>query len=306
MDVLLVAIGLALLFAGGEFLVRGASGLALRVGLSPAVVGLTVVGFGTSMPELLVSVRAALAGAPDIAMGNVVGSNIANVLLIVGVAALMCPIATRDLGMGRDTLWMIGASAIVFVPAALGLVSRPMALMMLAALVLYLALSLKAATAASQDAPPSAKGLATIALAIAFGLLALVVGARLLVDGASSLARGWGLSEAFIGLTIVAVGTSLPELATSVVAALRRESAIAVGNVVGSNIFNVLGILGVTALVAPVPVAPRFLVIDVPVMLATAIGLAILLRGGRVGRLWGGALVLTYGAYVMFAMAQPA
>ena len=299
MDLLLVAAGLVLLFAGGESLVRGASALAARLGMAPALIGLTVVGFGTSLPELLVSVQAALRGAPDIAMGNVVGSNSANILLIAGLAAVLSPIAARSLSMGRDTLWMLGAALAVLVPAWLGLVSRPLGIALVLGLALYLTLAIRNAT--DGDETPPSLTLARTLLALGLGLAALVGGAHFLVTGSVGLARAAGLSEAFIGLTIVAVGTSLPELATTIVAALRRQSAIAIGNVVGSNIFNVLGILGLTALITPVPVADRFLTFDVPVMIAASALLVVSLRAPTLGRLWGVALLAAYGAYVWAA-----
>jgi cation:H+ antiporter len=299
MDILFVAAGLVLLFAGGESLVRGASALAARLGLSPALIGLTVVGFGTSLPELLVSVQAALRGAPDIAMGNVVGSNTANILLIAGVAALLSPIAARTLSMGRDTLWMLAAAVAVLIPAWLGLVSWPLGLALVAGLALYLTLAIRNAENTDETPPGLSPVLTTVTLVL--GLAALVGGAHFLVTGSVGLARAFGLSEAFIGLTIVAVGTSLPELATTVVAALRRQSAIAIGNVVGSNIFNVLGILGATALIAPVPVAARFLSFDVPVMIAASVLLVVSLRAQRLGRVWGVGLLAAYAAYVWSA-----
>lgn len=299
MDIAFVVAGLVLLFAGGEGLVKGASALAARLGMAPALIGLTVVGFGTSLPELLVSVNAALGGSPDIALGNVVGSNTANILLIAGIAALLWPIATRGLNMGRDSLWMLAAALAVLVPSALGMVGRPLGLALLAALAVYLVTAIRSAEPSEGEIP--ALSPAMLALSLVLGLAALVGGAHLLVTGAVGLARDWGLSEAFIGLSIVAVGTSLPELATSVVAALRRQPAIAVGNVVGSNIFNVFGILGTTALIAPVPVAPRFLTFDVPVMIAASVALVLTLRLPVIGRLWGVALLAAYAAYVWSA-----
>lgn len=301
---LLIALGLGLLFVGGEALVRGAVALAHRWRLPPVLIGLTIVGFGTSMPELVVSLRAALAGTPDIALGNVVGSNIANALLIIGVAALVWPIDTRGLNLRRDLIVMLAAAAVLVLPFAQEIVGRGAGLALLAGLAVYLVTAFRQSRTAPEvgEVPPRGIGGLPGALTmVALGLVALVLGARWLVDGAVTVARDFGVSEAFIGLTIVAVGTSLPELATSVIAALRRQSAIAVGNVVGSNIFNVLGILGVTAAVAPVPVAPRFLLLDLPAMLAASLLLALLLRTARIGRALGAGLVVAYGAYVWFA-----
>ena len=301
MDFLLIAAGLVLLTGGGDALVRGASSLAARLGMTPALIGLTVVGFGTSLPELLVSVQAALRGAPDIAMGNVVGSNIANVLLILGAAALLFPIVTRGLGMSRDTLWMLGASIVLMAVMATGMLSRPLGFAMVGLLALYLVLAIRNARDDAGDEVPALSTLG-IALSLALGLAALIGGAHLLVTGSVNLARAWGLSEAFIGLTIVAVGTSLPELATSVMAALRKESAIAVGNVVGSNLFNILGILGITAIIAPIPVADRFLAFDGLVMMGAAlIVTALILTRLTAGRLVGVALLAAYAGYVWLA-----
>ncbi len=303
LDLLLIAGGLVGLFVGGEMLVRGSLGLAQRLGLSPMLIGLTVVGFGTSMPELLVSLDAALRGAPEIAIGNVVGSNIANILLIVGVAALIWPIRPAGPPPRRDLLAMLAAAAVLLPVFALGMVTRPIGAALLAGLALYLWAAFrdpdgKVEVALGVEPPPALGAL----LRVGLGLVGLVIGARLLVDGAVSIARVAGLSEAFIGLSIVAVGTSLPELATSLVAALRRQSAIAIGNVVGSNIFNVLGILGTTALIAPVPVAERFLTFDWPVMMAASLVLAGLVAFRPViGRPAGAMLLVAYGAYLWLA-----
>ena len=300
MDVLLIVAGLAGLFIGGEALVRGASGLAARLGLPPLLIGLTVVGFGTSTPELLVSVDAALRGAPGIAIGNIVGSNIANILLILGLSALIFPMTVAG-GLRRDLAWML-AAAVALVPLfALGEMGRLAGLALVLGLATYLWMAFRGAGASEGDAyAPMTVPRALVIVAL--GLAGLMVGARFLVDGAVAVARDLGVSEAFIGLSIVAVGTSLPELATSVIAALRRQSALAVGNIVGSNIFNVLGILGVTALVAPIPVEPRFLTFDLPVMLAVSAALAaILWRGGSIGRMAGAGLLAAYGVYLAFA-----
>lgn len=300
MDVLLILAGLTGLFLGGEALVRGASGLAARLGLSPLLIGLTVVGFGTSMPELLVSVDAALRGVPAIAVGNVVGSNIANILLILGVSAVVWPLAgVAD--MRRDLVVMVLA-ALALVPLfAFGQVGRLAG----GALVLGLAVYLVQAFRNPGEAPVDAIAPMSVPKALliaALGLVALVAGARFLVDGAVNIARAAGLTEAFIGLSIVAIGTSLPELATSLVAAVRRQSALAIGNVVGSNIFNVLGILGLTALISPIPVEGRFLTFDLPVMLAASLVLALVLwRGGQVGLLAGLAALAAYAVYLWLA-----
>lgn len=304
MDYLFVALGLAGLFAGGEFLVRGSVAMAHRFALSPLLIGLTVVGFGTSTPELLVSVDAAWRGMPDIALGNVVGSNIANILLIVGISALVWPIVVSGATLRRDLAVMLAAALTLLPIFYLGEMSRLAGALLFSGLVVYLAAAYRAGRAEpepeAEEAPRLTAGRAFLVVGV--GLVALMIGARLLVDGSVAIARDFGISEAFIGLTIVAVGTSLPELATSLVAAFRRQSEIAIGNVVGSNIFNILGILGVTAIVAPIPVAGRFLAFDLPVMIAASLGMALLLLARpRIGRSTGLVLLLAYAAYVYAA-----
>ncbi len=303
----LLLFGLLLLFFGGEALVRGSVSLAERFGISKFVVGLVIVGFGTSTPELLVSVQASLAGSPDIAIGNIVGSNIANVLLIVGLAALIAPIANADRTIRRDVIVMVAVSVwltIMLQQSRLGVVAGAA---LFAGFLLYLAATylverrrkasvLEAEADAVEMRPRS---LAVAAFAAAAGIALLVGGAWSMVEGARGIATSLGIPEAIIGLTIVAVGTSLPELATSIVAALRRHGEIALANVIGSNIFNILAILGVTALIAPVPVAPRFGAIDGPVMLGVAVAAAVLLFAfKRLGRPVGAVLLVAYAAYI--------
>lgn len=303
MEYLLLAAGFVGLFFGGEALVRGAVGIAHRLAMPPLLIGLTVVGFGTSTPELLVSVDAALRGVPDIAIGNVVGSNIGNVLLIVGLSALVWPIRVTGGTLPRDTAVMVVAALALVLPFWAGMLGRSVGVALVGALVVYLVIAyLRPGEGGATDTstPPMPLGRALVWVAV--GLVALMAGARFLVDGAVAIARGYGISEAFIGLTIVAIGTSLPELATSLVAAFKRQSEIAIGNIVGSNIFNVLGILGVTALVTPIPVATRFLVFDLPVMIAASAALAgLLLLRPAIGRGTGIALLLAYAAYVWTA-----
>ncbi len=302
MDWLFLLGGLLGLFFGGEALVRGAVGVARRLSLPPLLIGLTVVGFGTSTPELLVSVDAAWRGVPDIAIGNIVGSNIGNILLIVGLSALIWPIRVRGGTLRRDTAVMM-AAALILIPAFwFGEMGRLSGAVLVAGLIAYLVWAyIKPGADTAEADSATMLPLWQAALWVAAGLVALMVGARFLVDGAVIIARGYGISEAFIGLTIVAVGTSLPELATSLIAAFRRQSEIAIGNIVGSNIFNVLGILGVTALIAPIPVAGRFLNFDLPVMIAASVVLTGLLLRPRVGRLMGIGLLLAYLGYVWAA-----
>jgi len=303
-DYLYLLAGLIGLFFGGEALVRGSIGIARRMAIPPLLIGLTVVGFGTSTPELLVSVDAAWRGVPDIALGNVIGSNIANIPLIVGLSALVWPIRVMGATLRRDTGVMV-AAALVLVPVfAMGEVGRLAGLILVAGLVVYLVWAYRQpgeAMAEEVGLPAPASTLVSVLWVIG-GLVALMLGARFLVDGAVNIARGYGISEAFIGLTIVAVGTSLPELATSLIAAIRRQSEIAIGNIVGSNIFNILGILGVTALITPIPVASRFLTFDLPVMIAVSLILTgLLLTRPVIGRWVGVVMLAGYVAYVWAA-----
>lgn len=309
--------GLAVLTVGADRLVAGASRLALLAGVSPLVVGLTVVAYGTSTPELVVSVKAGLGGNPDIAMGNVVGSNVFNVLFILGVAGLLAPLAVARQLVRLEVPIMIGASLLVWVLALDGRIGAADGALLTAAIVVYSTWSIRrsrreeAAKAAGGAAPAPAGGrgrvLARGLVEVAVGLALLVLGARWFVDGAVSLAKALGVSDLVIGLTIVAAGTSLPEVATSVVATWRGERDIAIGNVVGSNIYNLLAILGVAALVTPggLAVAPSLLAFDVPVMAAVAVAcLPIFLTGYSIARLEAATflgLYLAYAAYLVLA-----
>jgi cation:H+ antiporter len=303
MTYLLFVLGLLGLFFGGEYLVRGASAVARHFRLSPMVIGLTIVGFGTSAPELLVSLQAATATppAPGIAIGNVVGSNIANILLILGTSALIAPLIIPARKLWRDLGFMLLATAVIWVMLLDGTVSHLDGVILVAGLLIFLTVAFMTGKAEPEEAHegdmPQWK-----AWAMTFaGLVVLVIGARLLVDSATEIARGFGVSEAVIGLTIVAVGTSLPELATSVVAAIRKQTEIAVGNIVGSNIFNIFSILGLTALVVPIPAEARFASVDMPWAAAAAVGLTALafLLGG-LPRVAGALLLACYGVYVWF------
>jgi len=304
LDYIYVVAGLIGLFFGGEALVRGSVGIARRLAIPPLLIGLTVVGFGTSTPELLVSVQAALRGVPDIAVGNIVGSNIANILLIMGLTSLIWPVRVSGATLRRDTAVML-TSAVILVPIfATGEIGRLSGGLLVLALAGYLTWAYLKPSAAVEDDSDTSVSVSMLASAlwVLGGLIILIFGARFLVDGSVSIARGFGVSEAFIGLTIVAVGTSLPELATSIIAAFRRQSEIAIGNIVGSNIFNVLGILGVTALIRPVPVADRFLTFDLPIMIATSLALtALLLTRPVIGRPIGLVMFAAYVAYVWVA-----
>lgn len=315
---LLITLGLVALVIGAEALVRGAVRVASWAKISPLVVGLTVVAFGTSAPELVVSVDAALTDRADIALGNVVGSNIFNVLVILGVSGLVAPLVVASRIVRVDAPIMVGASLLVWAMCAGGEVSRIEGAALLAGLLLFIGLQVvlgrrEGAGAAPGGAPPADRRGALVGAAmIAIGLVFLAIGARWLVDGATQVARALGASELVIGLTIVAGGTSLPEVGASVVAALRGQRDIAVGNVVGSNIFNLLGILGGAAVISGgVSAPPGAVVTDLPVMAACAVAcLPVFFTGLAVAR-WEAALFLVlYAVYVgwlmLHASAHPA
>lgn len=307
MTILLFIAGLAVLTIGAEWLVRGASRLAAAVGVSPLVIGLTVVAFGTSSPELAVSVKAALAGQANIGVGNVVGSNIFNILLILGVSALITPLAVHQRLVRLDVPLMIGISIFVYLMSLDGKLSRLEGALLLAGIVSYIVFLIRQSRRESQqikeeyaqefgEAQSEHGHWAVQVGLVIIGLTALVVGSNWLVDSAAAMAKALGVSDLIIGLTIVAAGTSLPEVATSVMAAIRDERDIAVGNVVGSNIYNLLAILGAASVVAPdgVAVAPAALHFDMPVMIAVAVAcLPIFFTGHAIAR-WEGALFLGY------------
>ncbi len=310
MSILYVIGGAALLIFAGDALVRGAIALALRMGLSVGLIALTVVAFGTSAPELVISVQAALEGAPDIALGNVVGSNVANVLLVLGAPALIAPIVTRDDGESlRSYLFMVGASFLLLALAWTGDIGRIAGVVML----VLLAGFFWDAWRRSQGAPvaddgidPESAGMptTTIVALLGFGLIGLPVGAHFLIEGAREIAASIGISEAAIGLTLVALGTSLPELAASLAAAWRGRMEVALGNIIGSNVLNILAILGVTALVSPIPVSRGFATIDIPLMiLAALLLLPYLMKEKTIGRRTGVMLVMFYLAFVALVVA---
>jgi cation:H+ antiporter len=313
MTALMLIAGLALLLVGAEVLIRGASRLALATGLSPLVVGLTVVAFGTSTPELAISLDAALRGAPDIAVGNVVGSNIANVLLILGISALVAPLVVARQLIRLDVPVMVIISGLVLFLAMDGRVARWEGLLLVGLGVLYTVALIRIGRSegAGVDAdagPPGAWWLN--ALLIVAGLALLILGARWLVEAAVSIATALGVSELVIGLTIVAVGTSTPEIATSILATLRGQREIAVGNVIGSNIFNLLIVLGATASLSPagVGVSDAAIRFDLPVMTAVAIACLPIFFTGHCIQRWEGALFLgyyvAYTAYLLLAASD--
>ena len=307
--------GLVLLAAGGEFVVRGAVGVARKFGVSELMIGLTLVGFGTSSPELAASVSAALSGSPGIAIGNVVGSNIANVLLIFAFVAIIKPIPVEARALQRDGWVMVAATAgFIGVAVVLDEISRLTGAIFLAALVAYVVLAyvmerrstpaaeMHEAEAKLHDPAPSPLW-QSAAFAIV-GLVMLVYGADLLVGGAKSVARAAGLSETIIGLTIVALGTSLPELVTSVMAALKGRSDVAFGGIIGSNIYNILGIIGITALIQPIAVPVDLLARDwAALYVATLLVLLHANTGGKVNRFEGAFLLLHYVGYCWLLLA---
>jgi cation:H+ antiporter len=309
-DFVLLLVGVGLLTLGGEALIRGALAAARRLNVSPLLSGLVIVGFGTSSPELVVSVDAALSGSPDIAVGNVVGSNIANILLILGLSATITVLRVTPLSLRRDAVMVIVATLIFMVLALGGGLGRLDAAIFLLVLLGYLTWAYQTE---KNSASPSAELHQAEAdevqsvpqtvwwtiSAIVLGLLLLIGGSQVLLNGAIGIAQRFGVSEALIGLTLVAVGTSLPELTVSVMAALRKHADVAVGNVLGSNIFNLLAILGISALVEPLPLAQRIQSFDQWAMLGAAVLLVLfLLKKQQLTRLAGITFLLAYVAYV--------
>ncbi len=308
-----VGAGLLFLVAGGELLVRGASALAALLRISPLVIGLTVVAFGTSAPELAVSVQAAYAGNSDLAIGNLVGSNIANVLLVLGLAALVAPITVSSKLVQFDVPLVIGASLLLLLFGLDGAIQVWEGILLLGLLGAYTIWSIRQGRAESESvqasfgtSPSTDRTTRTILINVALvvlGLVLLGLGARWLVDGAVAIARFMGVQELVIGLTVVAIGTSMPELVTTIVASLRGQRDLAVGNVVGSNLFNILGVLGVASIVAPngIPVSEAALALNIPIMIATAVAcLPIFFTGHRIARWEGGLFVLYYLAYITY------
>ncbi len=320
MDYLYVGLGLVILMFAGDALVRGAVNLALRLGIPALIVSLTVVAFGTSAPELVVAVGAVLDNAPGIALGNVVGSNTANVLLVLGLPALLFGLAAGREDCRRSFLQMLAASVLFIALAFAGPFRWWGGAIMLAMLGAIVAGQIAGALghrrtnraarlngeAPPQDIPEGADPAMTgrrVALFLLAGLIGLPLGAQLLVRGAVNIATVWGVSETVIGLTLVAVGTSLPELATTGASAFRRQADVALGNVIGSNLFNLLGVVGLTALIAPIPVDPEFLRLDLWVMLIASLALApFVFRNLAVGRVSGGLLTALYAAYVIVVL----
>lgn len=302
--------GLAALGVGGEMLVRGAVGAARRLGVSPLLVGLTIVGFGTSTPELVTSLVAALEEAPGIAVGNVVGSNIANLLLILGSAALVAPLPLARVALRREGIALAGSTAVCVLVILHGKLDLLPGMMLVAVLFAYVAWAYTSERKlhgvrttvheqVAEDAAPQARSFGVYLAMCAGGIAMTVLGAHWLVDSAIELSRRLGIPETVIGLSVVAVGTSLPELVASLVAAARGHAEVALGNIIGSNVYNVLGILGATAIIHPIRVPAEIARVDIWILLAATMLLLFFLRTGtRIGRVEGAILL---GGYALYA-----
>ena len=302
---LLLPVGLVILMFGGDWLVKGASGLALKLNVPAVVIGLTIVAIGTSAPELVISLDAALIGAGGIAVGNVVGSNIANVLLVLGLPALIAPLAAPRDRLHVTLAFLVVATLLFMWLMATGSLERSAGLVLVLLLILFLVLQFRAARnghaadLSDEVGDMPAETWKLVAYLIV-GLAALPLGAKLTVDAAVAIARALSVSDEVIGLTIVAIGTSLPELATTVSAARAGTTSVAMGNVIGSNMFNIAAIMGITVLVQPVPVGPHIIGFDMWVMAgATAFLVVVALAGFRLGRRVGGLLLAAYLAYLV-------
>lgn len=309
-------VGLLLLIAGAELLVRGAARLASMFGVSALVIGLTVVAFGTGSPELAVAVRSAWTGQSDIAIGNVIGSNIFNILFILGLSSVIVPLVVHEQLVRIDVPVMIACAAVLYLMAADGVLGRMDGIALFVGVVVYTWVLIRGSRRENgdeHDAPvgrPGGRAIAIPGLAVAGGLAMLALGSTWLVGGAVSIARVLGVSELVIGLTVIAAGTSLPEIATSVVAGIRGQRDIAVGNVVGSNIYNILMVLGLCAIVSPrgLPVPTAAINFDLPVMLAVSVACFPIFFTGHAVHRWQGAMFLTYWVayttYVVLAAAH--
>ncbi|MFQ5438724.1 MAG: calcium/sodium antiporter [Paracoccaceae bacterium] len=317
MNLLLAVLGFAVLMLAGDALVRGAVNLGLRLGIPALIISLTIVAFGTSAPELLVAIKAALKGVPGLAIGNVVGSNTANILLVLGIPALISTIHTSKCDSRKTYGFMLGATVAFIALSFLGPLWFWHGVILLAMLAAMLTESFVSAQKHRRnnkcepvgdlsdidEADPMMPGW-KIGMFILLGLVGLPLGAQLLIDGALGLARSWGVSEAVIGLTLVAFGTSLPELATTVTAAIRRHADVALGNVIGSNMFNILGIMGATSFFGPLHVPRQVLHFDLWVMLGTSLLIIPFVFFKRdISRVWGATLCVIYAIYVVILLS---
>ncbi|TLP48334.1 calcium/sodium antiporter [Cohaesibacter sp. CAU 1516] len=300
--------GLLLLLIAGDLLVRGAIALATRLGIPPLIIGLTIVSFGTSAPELIISLRAAFEGAAGIAIGNVVGSNITNILLVLGMPALIRMTQCTENGVRSSTVFMMTISIVFTALCWQGVLDITAGIILLSLLAFFLSWTVW--TSRKQkgepcdlmdddmlDEAPSSLGLAVLFTVV--GIIGLPIGGNFTIDGATAIARTWGVSEATIGLTVVALGTSLPELVTTLVAAIRNQGAVAIGNVVGSNIFNILAIMGLTATIIPIRVPSEVIDFDLWIMLASsALMLPVALLRMNITRMRGIAMLIAYATYI--------
>lgn len=310
----LAGVGLILLLFAGDALVKGAVNLSLKLGVPALIVSLTIVAFGTSAPELLISVQSILDGQPGLAIGNVVGSNTANVLMVLGIPALLAGLGASQADTNKSYITMIAATVLFIVLAWFGPITWWHGLILLAALAISLFDNFRDARGHMkkddiddlEGADPAIQGWKIAAFLIA-GLIGLPFGAKLLVDNSVIIATDFGVSATVIGLTLVAIGTSLPELATTVMAAFRGKADVALGNVIGSNLFNLLAIIGIASLVGPMPVPPAFLTFDLWVMLGASILIAPVVFGRkRMGYRWGIGLTLAYIAYLYLVLTNGA
>lgn len=305
---IMLVFGFVLLVWGADKFVAGASALARRLGVSPLLVGLTIVAFGTSAPELAVSLTAALQGANEIAVGNVVGSNIFNLLMVAGLSAVVCPLVMDRTLLRRDWPISLGAAVLLLVYILPDLtISRIEGIILLLLFAMVLGMQIRAALK-NRDTLESEEDEITkpplmIGVNIVLGLACIIIGGQLAVNGATGIARMFGLSETLIGLTIVAIGTSLPELVTSLVAARKGQNEIAMGNVIGSNIFNLLFILGVSATITPIPVQATS-IIDALVLIGISIVFYLPARRGKLGRAPGVIMALTYVVYTAYLIMR--
>lgn len=304
----LLIIGFALLVWGADKFVAGASAFARRLGVSPLLVGLTIVAFGTSAPELAVSLTAALQGANEIAVGNVVGSNLFNLLVVAGLSAVICPLVMDRTLLRRDWPLSVGAAVLLLVFIAPDLkISRIEGLILLAIFAVVLGAQIRAAlrnrSAADEEDDEPVMPPVMIGVNIVLGLACIIIGGQMAVNGATGIARMFGLSETLIGLTIVAIGTSLPELVTSLVAARKGQNEIAMGNVIGSNLFNILLILGVSSAITPIPVQATSIV-DCIVLIAVSVIFYLPAMRGKLGRFPGAVMALSYVAYTAYLIMR--
>lgn len=311
MTYLLLCFGLALLVGGGELLVRGSIAVATHLKLSPLLIGLTLVGFGTSMPELVTSVEAALAGVPGIAVGNVVGSNIANILLIMGLAAIIMPVTIEKTSLKREGFALALATFLCLIFVLLGQFTLWIGVSLVMCLIAYIYIAYRQesnkvpATDNSETLSKPSFNMGLCAIMVFAGFALTILGAKFLVQSSITIATAFGISNTVIGLTVVAVGTSLPELVISVMAALRGQSALAFGNVIGSNIYNIFGILGVTAIIKPIAVPVEIRDFDIWVLALTALFLLFAaVTHKKISRLEGGLMLLAYAAYIVSLIAR--